>query len=104
MLDGVIVHMLPTCQIVAAPRSNPKSQLTAHAGQSLRAACLTTRSGISYLVAFLRTQDEIPDLFVIASPSRPPLLARCSSGTDCWSVLPTRRPVAVTDKEEANAA
>jgi len=32
VLDGVIVHMLPTCQIVAAPRSNPKSQFTVHTG------------------------------------------------------------------------
>src|SRR5216683_1489583 len=32
VLDGVIVHMLPTRQIVAAPGSNPKSQLTVHTG------------------------------------------------------------------------
>ncbi len=30
VLDGVIVQMLPTCQIVAVPRSNPKSQFTVH--------------------------------------------------------------------------
>jgi len=32
---------------------------------SLRATCLTTRSGMRYFVAFLRTRDEIPHLFVI---------------------------------------
>ena len=32
MLERVIVHMLPTCQIAAAPRSNPKSQLAVHTG------------------------------------------------------------------------
>src|SRR5260221_2123662 len=32
VLLGVTVHMLPTCQIVAAPRSNSKSQLTVHTG------------------------------------------------------------------------
>src|SRR5260370_9802715 len=36
---------------------------------SLRATCLTTGSGMSYLVAFLRTRDGIPHLFVICSPS-----------------------------------
>jgi hypothetical protein len=32
VLEGVIVHMLPTSQIVTAPRSNPKSQLAVHTG------------------------------------------------------------------------
>src|SRR5260370_39026941 len=36
---------------------------------SLRATCLTTGSGMSYLVAFLKTRDGIPYLFVISSPS-----------------------------------
>src|SRR5207244_3078638 len=54
-------------------------------------------------VAFLRTQDEIPHLFVIASPSSPPLRARCSSGTDCWDLLPTRRPVAASTEEAGQA-
>ena len=37
---------------------------------SLRATRLTTESGMSYLVAFLRTRDGIPHLFVIFNHSR----------------------------------
>src|SRR5947209_12102900 len=31
------------------------------------------------------------------------LRARCSSGTDCWDLLPTRRPVAATTEEAGQA-
>ena len=37
---------------------------------SLRATCLTTGSGMSYLVAFLRTRDGIPHLFVILTTTQ----------------------------------
>jgi len=62
-----ICSQLATFLRLRAPIRNLSLQYTQRL--SLRATCLTTRSGISYFVAFLRTRDEIPHLFGISCPS-----------------------------------